>query len=407
MRTGDTLAQIAKKAYGGAAQAKLIAAANKGKVGPRGQLKAGTTLYLPPRPGDGVDARRVVDQGKRKLLGDSKQAQGEAEVPVAQPALQQEVKKQITVAQLIESNTKLSSGGGVKLADIDARHDLGSSQRHWTKAEGWLDDKKDVADEAGKKPRVDLGISAHATLLARSAAVSASVASASGTTQLGNLGTASGQARVLYAGASGSAAVGVDLKKLTLKGDLSGRAEAHLADAEGTLKSTVYGNQVIHGQTQVSGRAFVGAEATGNATVSLGRDGVRVGAGVDAFVGAKASAEVKQTLGLGGHDVASVGARGEVYAGLGVKAQANVGFQGGRANVDINLGAAVGVGAGVRLNFDVDVFETGKLVGGAAMQVAGAAATAGQNIASGVSTARSAVAEGATAAFKKVTSFFW
>ena len=99
-------------------------------------------------------------------------------------------------------------------------------------------------------------------------------------------------------GASASGGAGLELK-----GDVSASIgkDGLTAGAHGEARVGLYGEAEAHGKIgvvegSVSGNAMVGAEATGDASVSIGKDGVKAGAGVEAFAGAKAGADVSVSV---------------------------------------------------------------------------------------------------------------
>jgi hypothetical protein len=184
---------------------------------------------------------------------------------------------------------------------------------------------------------------------------SVALRSASGKVGNSNLG-ASGDVAFLTAGAKGNGSVSVGLNGVGARGSLS--AEADLFEASGKAHAN-YG----FGSTTASGHAFVGAEAKADGGVQIDplHGTVDAKAGVDAFAGAKAEADVKQTLGP-----ASAKAGVEGYAGVGVKADANVGLDHGKLEFKADLGAALGIGGGFSFSGSLDV-------GGAAHDVASVA----------------------------------
>ncbi len=167
----------------------------------------------------------------------------------------------------------------------------------------------------------------------------------------------------------------VDSKAVDAKGyDHGYRVMSAYADGKGNItigKTTNIEGKIEAGavlaQGTIEGKAKLGKtglEATGKAEATVGVTGsasgsvrvdifskkptVKVKAGVEAFAGAKVSAE-----GRVGNDYAGVGAKAEGWAGIGVKAKADIGIEGGKFKAKVELGAALGLGGS--LSFSVDV----------------------------------------------------
>jgi hypothetical protein len=95
----------------------------------------------------------------------------------------------------------------------------------------------------------------------------------------------------------------------------------------------------------VDGKAFVGAEGNAKLAGNVGLNGAQVHGEAKAFVGAEAAA----------HQTASIGALSEnagahAYAGLGVEAKGDVDLTWNKIEIGGEIGAALGVGAGVDVN---------------------------------------------------------
>lgn len=406
VKPGDTLWDLAKAVYGDGSRWKEIADANPGLTS-RG-LNPGSQIKLPPKSqndklvsGDpGRNATRILDDGKPKSDGS---------VPQGNPQLAEELKNQRAHAAVTGHGTEgeawLRDKEPEKFIKSGASQTLltGSKTAWDTKKTGSFGDQKnDVTDEAGGKKKTEMQTSANLTVASKygKAEVAAWETKGEAVIAGGNV-AARGSVKALNAKAEGSAAFGADLKNMTIKGDLSGHVEANLVTVEGSLKTKPYGNQYIGGQTEVKARAFVGAEATGNATVAFDpkKGTVMASAGVDAFAGAKATAELNQTFKVGGMNVGSVGVKGEAYAGIGVKANVKAGFEKGHLKGSFEIGAALGIGAGVKVNFDVNVAEPLKKVGEVAGKVGGA-------VADGAKAVGNAVADGAKNVWNKITSLW-
>ncbi len=152
-----------------------------------------------------------------------------------------------------------------------------------------------------------------------------------------------------YAEGSGSAKIG---KVTRLQGSVT--AGAVLAQGE------VQGNAQLGG-VNLSGQAqgTVGVVGTANGRLAVDlfgrRPTVKLRAGVEAFAGAKVSAEGRVDTQYGG-----VGVRGEAMAGVGVKANVNAGIENGRFKAKVELGAALGIGGSVGFDVDVNYEQIGK-----------------------------------------------
>ncbi len=203
--------------------------------------------------------------------------------------------------------------------------------------------------------------------------------------------------RVLAAYADGSGQVRIG-KSTNLEGNL----EAGAVLAQGTIE----GKKKL-GAVDLTGKGEATVGATGSASGQVrfdlfsARPAVKVKAGVDAFIGAKVSAE-----GRLGNDYAGVGVKGEAMAGLALKANADVGIEGGKFKAKVELGAALGIGGSLSFSVDVNyqkgidaVVGTGK----AAVQTLKNAASTVSNTASNVA---SGAANLAKSGWKAVSSWF-
>lgn len=410
VKPGDTLWDLAKAVYGDGSRWKEIADANPGLTS-RG-LNPGSQIKLPPKTqndklvaGDpGKNATKILDDGKPKsgpapqgdprLAADLQNARSHAAVAGPGGGHTPEHENEAWLREK-EPEKFIKSGGQQTLLSDDKT----IWKSNYKKSFG---DEKNVTDEAGKK-KASMQTSANITVASKYGKVETSAwesEKAQGTIAGGNIGY-QGQVKVLNAKAEGTASFGADIKQGTIKGDLSGHAEANLVKLEGELKTKPYGNQYIGGQTSVKGKVYVGAEVNGNATVAFDpRKGtVMASAGVDAFVGAKASFEFNQRLKVGGMDLGGVGVKAEAYAGAGIKANAKVGLEDGHLKGSFEVGAALGIGAGVKVNFDVNIAEPIKKVGEVAGKVGGA-------VADGAKAVGNAVADGAKGVWNKITSLW-
>ena len=145
----------------------------------------------------------------------------------------------------------------------------------------------------------------------------------------------------LGAEASGQAGVGVTHDGITAQA--SGSASAYLADARAGLDV---------GPAQGSAEAEVGAGVNGSAQVAF--DPLKGDVGADAGVGAFAGAQANETgnLSVGG---ATASETANVGAGVGLDAKLDVGIDKGKVDVNFDVGAYLGVGAGADVSFSVNV----------------------------------------------------
>lgn len=441
VRSGDTLSAIAKKAYGDASRWRDIAEANPGRVGPDGAIRAGETIQIPASGADRLQTGSG-SAAARQMAAQRVSGQPGAAGQAADPALQQDLARQMAAARLgapggaaeggpstlgravatASEKTRMKSTGYEAKTSSNARAMSLKGESTKRISDSWAKDREDATDEAQKQKKISREVNVTATL-AHTGTKGADEAWAAGNMRgegrdlLG--GAVKGHAGVHALGYDykATADVGVDVLKKSVVAGAAWKSEAHLVAAQAKATSS-YGNQVAHGETTVHGKAFVGAELNGEAKVSLSTKGVTAKGGIDAFAGAKAGVTVTQTVGVAGHDVGSVTGKGEVYAGVGIKAKGEASYERGHLKLSGELGAALGIGAGVKVSIDVDVVGSAKAV------VAGATA-AGQAIADGASYAAKKAGEaydaaasaassaydsavsGAKSAFDAVSSYFW
>lgn len=307
----------------------------------------------------------------------------------------------------------------------------GKTERDFgTRGKEWGVTESGAAGEEDKDKKWHDDWSANATLYNVGVGARTNLAEAKGEVELpgGIKGKGSVYAGGLEAMAGGN--VGVDLKSGDVNVGGFAKTGAHLVGARGSIGGEWGSDQHAVG-TKLLGRAFVGSELGANAGVTLNpRNGTaKLGAGLDAFAGAKASATLRPNIRFMGEDISSYsGVTGEVYAGIGAKAKGDIGFEKGRFKASVELGAALGVGAGVKLNLDVNVVGTARAAykaGAVAVDkateagryVADKAVEAGSYVADKASQAAGAVAdvasagydaakEGTKSAFKSVKRFF-
>jgi hypothetical protein len=143
----------------------------------------------------------------------------------------------------------------------------------------------------------------------------------------------------------------------TASGGVQGRIELIGAHYQGGYTSPVlfnFGGHDITSRTTVSADASVGATATVQGGIALGKnDYVQVGA--SGFAGASATVQGSENLG----DVAGVHGSATGYVGIGAKGNIDVGYQDGELNFDLGFGFAWGFGYSMDFGFSVNVGAIG------------------------------------------------
>ncbi|WP_460459384.1 WXG100 family type VII secretion target [Angustibacter peucedani] len=143
----------------------------------------------------------------------------------------------------------------------------------------------------------------------------------------------------------------IDKNGLTL--GATGTAGIYAAYASSTSKGKV--GSVEYGQHTTG---YVGAEATGKAEGSIGKDGAKIGAGGEAFAGGKVQTEVSASS----HGVTATGG-GELSYGIGAHADVDASFTTSNVGVHFDVGATLGIGGGFDVGFEVDPGEALDSVG--------------------------------------------
>lgn len=148
------------------------------------------------------------------------------------------------------------------------------------------------------------------------------------------------------------------------------QGQASLRYGEDGLESNLSGTAGIHaihgaGNSQIigvdlAGQAYLGAEVEGKfeSKMNTVTGTVALGAGVNAFVGAKAEGTAtRKDLMVDGLDV---GGKGALMAGVGIVAEGELGLDGGVFKADFDLGAAWGIGAQVGFTIELNPYEAGQ-----------------------------------------------
>jgi len=100
--------------------------------------------------------------------------------------------------------------------------------------------------------------------------------------------------------------------------------------------------------------AFAGAEVEGGGDLNVSSDGAYGSLGGDAFAGAKAEAGGSGAMSIDGNEFARGEGGVDARAGVGVNANIDAGYQDGHIQYGVDMGAAVGVGAGYHYSGSVD-----------------------------------------------------
>lgn len=165
-----------------------------------------------------------------------------------------------------------------------------------------------------------------------------------------------GTAEIALGKAAVTASAGVGLSTDGLQAHVGGTAEAKLIEV--SAASNVFGvgdpNGMNNAIGQVKGKAFVGAEAKGDLTVTAGRKGLAIQTGGDAFVGGKAQVTGSGTITLCG---LAMNATGDAQASYGIGVTAKGAFVVDWSTMTVRYGAhaALTVGGGLGAGGTVEV----------------------------------------------------
>jgi uncharacterized protein YukE len=145
-------------------------------------------------------------------------------------------------------------------------------------------------------------------------------------------------------------------------GDASGHANAHLlgpnpnVNVDGQFNARAGAEADASGQAQLgalgvagSATAFAGARMSGEGGLQADLQHIEAKAGIHGFAGAEASASGQANLGDAATAHGTVGA----WAGVGVDASGEFEASFKKIEADVDLGAALGIGAHVHLGFSV------------------------------------------------------
>jgi hypothetical protein len=146
------------------------------------------------------------------------------------------------------------------------------------------------------------------------------------------------------------------------------REEAHLyaqgrsmVGAEANVNAGYKGALDVEGvnyqpgaEVQGHASAFAGAEVEGRGDLNISSEGAQGRIGGEAFAGAKAEAGGSGALSIDGNEFARGGGGVDARAGAGEEFDAGLGYQNGQIEYGIDMGLAVGVGAGIEYSGSVD-----------------------------------------------------
>jgi hypothetical protein len=156
------------------------------------------------------------------------------------------------------------------------------------------------------------------------------------------------------------------------------------AKAEANASANLMGG-LVTGQADATAEAGTGATATGRVGLSFDPPKAVVHGSAGAFAGARAGFSA-----MGGVGPLKYGVEAEAWAGVGVKAEFHAGIDDGKFRFSAGLGAALGIGAFLKVDFEIDFRDVGSAITG----IIGAGAAIVGGVVSAVGGAIGAVAKG-------------
>ncbi len=177
----------------------------------------------------------------------------------------------------------------------------------------------------------------------------------------GDWGDAYAKGHTTLLGAQGRIYQDVGFDDWTLKAEIGAQGKLELAGAHyevgyNTPTVNIAGHD-IGINTKVNLDAEIGARGEIFGKIKLGKEN-RIQLGAEAFAGASATIQGEAALG----DLAAVRGEATAWAGIGAKSELDVGFEDGKLNFDMGLGAALGVGFELDWGFTVDFGEVGEVL---------------------------------------------
>jgi hypothetical protein len=152
------------------------------------------------------------------------------------------------------------------------------------------------------------------------------------------------------------------------------------------------GGHEINLTTKVNADASVGVQGGAEAGITLGKNN-EIKLGAEGFAGASASLAGS----VGVSDYGNVSGGATVWAGVGAKWEADVGFKDGKFSFNWGAGLALGLGLEVDLGFTIDFFAIGDSLYNAAADTWDAVADAGEWVEGAASDVADAVGDAAQA----------
>lgn len=194
-----------------------------------------------------------------------------------------------------------------------------------------------------------------------------------------------------------SGTAGITSKGVQASGELS--AGAYLAKVEGQAGAQ-YNGQYGSAGVGAKGSAYIGAEGKVQGNVEISRERLTANGKAEVFAGGKAEGEITGQVGLTNIGTATGKLKGEVSYGIGASAEGyfTVDWSTWTFKVGGKASATLGIGAGVG-------FETEVSIKPAVDWVVDNAGKAYDAVSSGVSSAASAIGDGAKSVAKKLC--FW
>lgn len=157
----------------------------------------------------------------------------------------------------------------------------------------------------------------------------------------------------LFARIKGYANVGVKGADAAAKAETGALARA-AADADANLLGGL-----VKGHADAIAESGTGATAQGKVGLTYDPPKVVLDGAAGAFAGARAGFSAK-----GGVAGVSYGVEAEAWAGVGAKAEFHAGLDDGKFRFSGGLGAALGVGAFIRIDFEIDFKDVGSTIKG-------------------------------------------